>query len=192
MQMLERSCRLQPPGSRCWDHFILQPRLASWRKREHMGRLAPLCWVSIPAEAWVSWESPSASCLPVDFILISQMRKQIRKKCLQGEDTDAALKWGRTNPAGGGPQHSAWLMHPGQKLPFSAWPRKGEEGQWGAGVNPPPPRCPDEVVCCFFLKDWLSAPHPPWSLTQVLEECPPTSIWDRASGHRVWAGLPLH
>ena len=43
----------------------------------------------------------------------------------------------------------------------------------------------------FFLKDWLSAPHPPWSLSQVLEECPPTSIWDRASGHRVWAGLPL-
>ena len=67
-----------------------------------------------------------------------------------GEDTDAALKWGRTNPAGGGPQHSAWLMHPGQKLPFSAWPRRGEEEHWGAGVNPPPPHCPDEVICCFF------------------------------------------
>lgn len=40
-QMLERSCRLGPPGSRCWDHFILQAQLASWRKREHMGRAGP-------------------------------------------------------------------------------------------------------------------------------------------------------
>ena len=32
-------------------------------------------------------------------------------------------------------------------------PGEGEEGHWGAGVNPPPACCPDEVVCCFFLKD---------------------------------------
>ena len=103
----------------------------------------------------------------------------------------AALEWGGTSPARGGPQHSAWLMYPGQKLPLSAWPRSRGEGHRGTKVNLPPPLCPDEVTCFFFLKDWLSAPHPPWSLSQVLEECPPTSIWDRASGHRVWAGLPL-
>ena len=36
---------------------------------------------------------------------------------------------------------------------FVSLTQEGEEGPWGAGVNPPPPRCPDEVICCFFLKD---------------------------------------
>ena len=90
--MLERSCRLAPPGSRCWDHFILQPRLASWRKREHVGRAGPSLLSQHPS--WglgpvrQSLSSISASGLYLDF---ADEETEIRLKHLQGEDTDGSL-----------------------------------------------------------------------------------------------------
>ena len=74
-----------------------------------------------------------------------------RNAC-RGKTRMAALEWGRTSPARGSPQYSVWLMHPGQKLPLVSLTQEGEEGPWGAGVNPPPPHCPDEVICCFFSR----------------------------------------